>query len=269
MHPDIENLLHLAETDQALARLRAEIAALPRRVGEIEAKLAGINADVDRRRKALKERETMRRKYESDIQALQQKISKYRDQMLAVKTNQEYKALGNEIQYAEQEIRLVEDRILDGMLEVETLEKQLKIDEAEQKRQQAEVEREKNEARARTDQDQRQLTELTSRREALRKAISADTVRHYDRVLKLRGSAVAEARDQYCQACHVMMRPQVFHDVMAGEQVLTCDSCFRLLYYVPSNKPESETKAATAGEAGKGDAGKETVETAAGATEQA
>ena len=235
MHPDLEKLLQLDEIDREIARLRAEIAALPRRVGEIETKLAGINTEIEKGRKALKELETARRKYESDIQSLQQKISKYRDQMLAVKTNQEYKSLGNEIQFAEQEIRLIEDRILEGMLEVENREKQLKGADAEQKRQQADVEKQKSEARARTEQDQKQLAEWLPQRETLRQAVSANLVHHYDRVLKLRGSALAEARDQYCQACHVMLRPQVYNDVMSGQQILTCDSCYRILYFNPAN----------------------------------
>ncbi len=234
MHPDLEKLLQLDATDRELARLRAEIAALPRRVQEIETKLAGVNAEVDKARKALKDIDTARRKYEGEIQSLQQKISKYRDQSLAVKTNQEYRALLDEVAYAEREIRQIEDKILEGMVETETREKSLKAAEAEQKKQQAEVAREKAEAQARTQADQQALAGLLPKREELRKAISPDLVRHYDRVLKLRGTALAEARDQTCVACHVMLRPQVFQDVMADEQVLTCDSCGRILYFAPA-----------------------------------
>ena len=49
----------------------------------------------------MKADESTRRKHESDIQDQQQKISKYRDQSLDVKTNQEYKALMGEIKHAE------------------------------------------------------------------------------------------------------------------------------------------------------------------------
>ncbi len=240
MHPDLEKLLQLDETDREIARLRAEIAALPRRVSEIETKLFGINAEVDQARKALKDIEVARRKYEGDIQTCQQKISKYRDQSLAVKTNQEYKALLDEIAFAEREIRQIEDKILEGMLEAETREKALKAAEAEQRKQQAEVEREKAQAQSRTDEDQKGLAELLPRRETLRSGIGGDTLRHYDRVLKLRGSALSEARDQTCLACHVMLRPQVFQDVMAGEQVLTCDSCDRILYFIPAPPAAAE-----------------------------
>jgi hypothetical protein len=235
MRPDIEQLLRLEETDREIARLRAEVAALPRRVASIETKLAGINADVEKGRRALKEIETVRRKQEADIQSQQQKISKYRDQMLSVKTNQEYRALGNEINFAEQEIRLIEDKILEGMLDTERRERELKSAESAQKLQQAEVEREKAQARARNDEDQKRLGELVPQRDELRQAIDPDLVRHYDRVLKLRGSAMAEVRDQTCLACHVQLRPQVYLDVMMDGQVLNCESCSRILFFNPAS----------------------------------
>jgi hypothetical protein len=237
MHSDIPKLLQLEEIDREIARLRAEVAALPRRVAEIETQLAGIHEGVERNRQALKEIEATRRKREGDIQSLQQKISKYRDQMLAVKTNQEYKALGNEINFAEQEIRLIEDKILEGMIETERHERELKAAEIEQKKQQAEVEKEKSQARARTDEDQKRLNELGPQREALRKEIDPDHVRHYDRVLKLRGSAMGEAREQRCLACHVQLRPQVFLDIITAEEFLICDSCGRILFFIPANNP--------------------------------
>ena len=237
MHVDIQNLLQLEAADREIARLRAEVAALPRLVAGIETKLAGINAELEKARRVLKEIEAARRRYEGDIQSQQQKISKYRDQMLSVKTNQEYKALGSEINFAEQEVRLLEDKILEGMLETESREREVKTAEAAQKSQQAEVEREKSAARARTDEDKQQLEQLGAQRETLRKKIPVDLLRHYDRVLKLRGSVMAEVRDQMCLACHVQIRAQVFQDVMAGEQVLICGSCNRILYYIPVEAP--------------------------------
>jgi predicted nucleic acid-binding Zn-ribbon protein len=240
MHSDLEKLLQLDAIDRELAQLRAEIAALPKRVAEIETKLAGINAEVEKARKAIKDQETARRKQESDIQNLQQKISKYRDQMLSVKTNQEYRALGNEIEFSEQEIRLIEDRILEGMLDLEAREKQLKAVEAERKVQQSAIEKEKAEARTFTEKNEKAVAELLPKREALRKDIGDETLRHYDRVLKVRGTAMAEARDQCCGACHVMLRPQVYNDILIGAQVQICDSCSRILYHSPDEIPASE-----------------------------
>ncbi len=71
----------------------------------IEQKLAGTKAPLEAAKTAVKADEAAKRKYESAIQDLQGKISKYRDQSLAVKTNEQYRALLTEIEFAQQDIR--------------------------------------------------------------------------------------------------------------------------------------------------------------------
>jgi hypothetical protein len=109
---------------------------------------------------------------------------------------------------------------------------------AEQKRQQAEIEREKREARSCTEKDEQALAQLLPAREQMRQGLNAELVRLYDRVLKTRGNPLAEARDQYCKACHVMMRPQVFQDVINAERVrLTGNKIDQKIYRHHSGHP--------------------------------
>jgi predicted nucleic acid-binding Zn-ribbon protein len=236
MNPDLERLIELQRTDAEIQRLEAEIAALPRRVAEIESKLAEARAVVEKAKQAVKANEAGRRKLEGEIQAQQQKISKYRDQSLEVKTNEQYKALLQEINFAEGEIRSCEDKILEFMLDSETQERAIRSAEAELKTQTAAVEKEQAEARARTAEDQRQLAQWSAKRQALRAGIGDAALSHYDRVLKLRHTALAEVREQQCSACHVLLRPQKYVEVCANQQVLTCDSCGRILFYVAASE---------------------------------
>ena len=106
----------------------------------------------------------------------------------------------------------------------------------------AENEKEKEHARQQTAEDEKALAELDTQRQGLRANINDDTLRHYDRVFKLRGSALSAVHeDQMCSVCRVMLRPQVFQDVMRGEETMYCDSCQRILYFVPPPpKPEGE-----------------------------
>jgi predicted nucleic acid-binding Zn-ribbon protein len=266
MTSDLQNLIELQQIDSQIAGLRAEIAALPKHVAEIEAKLAAAKAKVESTLAAAKADEGARRKYESDIQDQQQKISKYRDQSLNVKTNQEYKALMEEIKFAEQKIAASEDKILEIMVAADTRKELLKKAETELKADTAENEREKEEARQRTAIDEKELSELTTRRNALRTSVGEDVLRQYDHVLKVRGSALAPVYDnQLCSACSVMLRPQVFQEVMTNEQFMTCDYCRRILYYVPPPPKSEEAKAAAppAETAAEAEAGSSSAETAA------
>lgn len=249
MHPDVAKLLELDQLNQQIAALNAEIAALPQRVAAIEKKLAGTQAQVESAKAALKQVDANKRKAEGDIQTLQQKISKYRDQSLNVKTNQEYRAINDEIAFAEKEIRRIEDKILDGMVETEARNDELKRAEAELLAERKEIEKEQAEARERTADDQKQLADLTPRRDALRATVDENRVRHYERLLKQRGTAIAAVRDGKCMACFVMLRPQVFNDVRSDENFVVCDSCSRILYYDPPS-PADAAVAAPANSAG-------------------
>jgi hypothetical protein len=235
MNSDLANLVQLQKADAEIARLQAEIASLPKKVAAIEAQLAGSKDRAEKAKASLKADEMARRKFEGDIEALRQKISKYRDQMLNVKTNQEYQALGHEITFAEQNIAKLEDGILETMVDADSKNAELKRAEGDLKAHTAEIEKEKAIAKQRTAEDEKLMSEEKQRREGLRKAIDADILRQYDRVLKFRGSAIAEALEHRCAACQVLLRPQVYNDLRSTEKFITCDSCQRILYYDPAH----------------------------------
>ena len=141
MTSDLQKLIALQTIDLRITALRSEITALPKHVARIEAKLAGSKAKVDSALAAAKVDEARRKKHESDIQDQQQKISKYRDQSLNVKTNQEYRALMEEIKFAEQKIATSEDKILELMVAADDRKASLKVADAELKADTAENDR--------------------------------------------------------------------------------------------------------------------------------
>jgi predicted nucleic acid-binding Zn-ribbon protein len=242
MLPEIQNLIELQRADREILRLKDEIAALPKRMTAIEERLAGTRAGLDKAKAAVKADEASRRKYETAISDAQQKISKYRDQSLEVKTNEQYKALMHEIQFAEQDIQANEDKILELMVNAEAREKEVKAAEAELKAEMAEIEKEKVQARERTAEDEKQMAEWNTKRERARGGVDADVLRQYDRVAKYRGTGISEVRDQKCMACQVMLRPQTYNEVRSDKRV-SCESCQRLLYYDPSHDhPAIETR---------------------------
>jgi uncharacterized protein len=236
MLPDIENLLQLQVTDKEIRRLHDEIAGFPKRVAVIEQKLAGTKAQLEKAQAAIKADEAARRKHESTISDLRGKISKYRDQSLDVKTNDQYKALQHEIQFAEKEIAATEDKILEIMVSADARDREVKAAQAELKAETAEIEKEKNEARERTAEDEKQLAEWRGKRDQLRTGVSEDLLRHYERVSKFRGTGIAEVIGQKCMGCQVMLRPQTYNDVRSGQQTVVCDSCQRILYFNPEHE---------------------------------
>jgi predicted nucleic acid-binding Zn-ribbon protein len=245
MLPDIENLLKLQDADKEIRRLQDEIAEFPKRVAVIEQKLAGTKGQLEKAQAAIKADEAARRKHDTTIADLRGKISKYRDQSLDVKTNDQYKALLHEIQFAEKEIAATEDKILELMLNADARDKEVKAAQAELKAETAEIEKEKADARQRTAEDEKLLSEWRAKRDQMRSGVDADLLRHYERVSKFRGSGISEVRDHKCMACQVMLRPQTYNEVRSGQQTIVCDSCQRVLYFNPAHELSAQAPEAS------------------------
>ena len=119
MNPDIERLIALQKIDSAAQDAERRLASEPERLRELEAKLEtsrhGLAAATERAAENL----TARRLIEKDVAMHQGRLSKFREQGMAVKTNQEYHAIQHEIAFAQTEIRTLEDKILELMLEAD------------------------------------------------------------------------------------------------------------------------------------------------------
>lgn len=234
MLPDLKLVIRLQEVDNRLAELTREIAALPVHIKEIEKKLTSHERKLEVDRAALAANQKERKNCDVNIQTQEQKISKLKDQMLGAKTNEQYRAFQNEIEFCQNEIRKSEDRILELMTESEPLDKNVKAAEIALKTEKAQVEAEKQQARDRTAVDQKAAQELQTERAAIVKDITPATYQRYERVRKgRRGVAVAEAIEGRCSACNMVIRLQFFQDLKKGDQIMSCESCTRILYYNP------------------------------------
>jgi hypothetical protein len=235
-------VIRLQEIDNRLAELAREITALPKHIAEIEKKLVSHERKLDADRAALTANQKERKNSEGDIQTQEQKISKLKDQMLQAKTNDQYRAFQNEIDFCQKEIRRLEDRILELMGESEPLDKNVKAAEVALKTEKIQVEAEKQQTRDQTVVTEKASAELQQERSEIASQISTNTMKLYERVRKgRRGIAVAEVVDGRCSECHMSIRPQFFQDLRRGEQIMSCESCQRILFYNPPQAIEDLT----------------------------
>jgi predicted nucleic acid-binding Zn-ribbon protein len=231
MPPQLATLLEIQAVEQRLREVDAEITALPRRVAEIESKLAGAQKARDQARAAQAGNASERRAVDGEIDTLRAKIAKIRSHSGDVKTNQEYKALLDEIAFAEGQIGKHEERLLEILEEAEGLERQAAAAEQELSRQQAEVARESAAANERTAADRALRAQLAAERERLRAQADERWLRRFDLVLRMRGQALAAVDRAACSGCRVRLRPQFLQEMSAdSERLFVCESCGRILY---------------------------------------
>ncbi|MGH9593002.1 MAG: zinc ribbon domain-containing protein [Bryobacteraceae bacterium] len=234
MHPDTHLVTQLQTLDQRIAALEKEVATLPKHIALIEKTLESHLRRLEADRAALSANQKDRKKLEGDIQLHEQKTSKLKEQMLGAKNNEQYRAFQHEIDFLAKEVRKAEDRILELMSESEPLDANVKKAELALKEEKQVVDGEQKRARERTAADLAQIEQLHQERAAAAAKLPAATLTTYERARKKwHGLAIAEATNGRCAACQIMLRPQYFQDLRKGDQLLTCESCGRILIYNP------------------------------------
>jgi predicted nucleic acid-binding Zn-ribbon protein len=235
MNHELERLLALQRLDSAAQDAHRRVGEEPERLKGFDARLDAVRQRLDSAKSRLADNQNARRAIEKDVAVQQARLSKFRDQLMSVKTNVEYQAMQKEIGFAQAEVKALEDKVLERMLEADELTAAAKQAEAELSREQKAVDADRRTLEAEVKELRAKLDASSNERTALIAALSPETFATFDLVSKRRnGVAMAEARDGVCTICHVRMRPQVFNNVRRNEAIIQCDSCQRILYFTPA-----------------------------------
>jgi hypothetical protein len=238
MLPDLEYLIHLQELDSAAERARRRIADIPASQQSLEARTAARAAELQAVKDRVAATTASRRDVEKEVAGVQTRLSKYKDQLMSVKTNKEYTAMQHEIATAEGLVRSYDDRLLDLMEAAEQEAADLKAAEAAMKAEQAQIARDQQALDQEQTSQEAELQRLSAERAEVVSRISKEAMEIYVRVAHgRRGVALAEARDGLCGVCHVRMRPQAYNQVRRNDSIYQCESCTRILYHVPPAAP--------------------------------
>lgn len=239
MSPDLQRLIDLQRLESAIADAKATITAHPQRLADADAQLASAQSVLDAAKNRLKDNQEARRALEKDVALYQGRLSKFRDQQSAVKTNKEYQALGHEIETAQHDLGGVEEKVIERMVEADAIADDVKKAEAEFAARKKDIEAQKKQLDDELATMDAKLKRATEERAVLLTQIDQRLVSMFEQVARARkGIAVTMAtRDGLCSLCHVRLRPQVFQQVRHNETIVQCDSCQRILYYVPPPPP--------------------------------
>jgi predicted nucleic acid-binding Zn-ribbon protein len=233
MNPTLEKLVRLQRAESDLRRAEAELAEVPRLKSSLEERLAEERGRLDAAREGLAGSQKARRQHEADVQDLRSKCSKYKGQLMEVKTNKEYTAMLHEIETVEREIREREDQILAEMEKAEELSSAVKGAEADFKEAEARHRSEVTALDRRAQSLQEEVGRHSADRDVVAKDIPEDTLSLFHRVARLRGSGVAAVRDGICTVCRMKLRPQMYVDLKRNDDLMQCPACNRILFYEP------------------------------------
>ncbi|MEJ7708548.1 MAG: C4-type zinc ribbon domain-containing protein [Pyrinomonadaceae bacterium] len=247
MKSELQQLIALQKADTKIRTLQAELDAIPQKRAEIEKEFEQrafeFRAVEAKRNEAL----AARARFENEILETKSRSDRAERNLMSSQNQKDYEAAIREIDAAKKQISQFETQVLEQMDLLEQSEKEFKEREPEVETLRAEM----SEKFAAFEQQMKtqgaELGAAREHRDSLLQALPRQMGALYKRLSsRIRdGVAVAEARNNSCTACHMSLRPQVMTQIRRGEDVIVCDNCNRILYYLPREAAPSGSSAAT------------------------
>jgi predicted nucleic acid-binding Zn-ribbon protein len=233
VHPELEQLLILQDRQQKIRQIQAEIETVPLRRKSLETQLAASASAVDTLKQNARQVEVDRKKLELDVGTRTESIARLKTQQYQTRKNDEFQALGHEIERYENEIRKIEDEELELMVQAD----KVKADLAEEEKKASSVK--ESFARQTADLDEKskalqsRLEELTRERADLTGKIDEDLLGLFEGLFKSKGDAAVVAIEHgVCTGCHMKVTSATAAQARAGKEIVSCENCGRILYEV-------------------------------------
>lgn len=240
MLPDLQRLIELQDIESRAAVASKAIAEAPGRIASLDALLQSATASLAAAKQSLTDNQTHRRSIDKDLISAQQRQEKYKEQLMSVKTNDEYRAMQHQIEAVGAEVLQHEERVLVSMMEADEVNAAIKKAESALKAAQSKVAAERGAIENEAKTNQATLAELNAARARLIGALeNKGVIDTFQRIAKVRGTAVARAEGERCTVCQVRLRPAVFAEVRKNDSIVQCDSCNRILYFVAPKAPQA------------------------------
>jgi predicted nucleic acid-binding Zn-ribbon protein len=232
----VESLLILQDRDLKRRGLEAQAKAVPAEIGSVENKIAAEKAAIENARLELKSLEVKKKTLETEIGSTEEKIRLYKTQQLSIRKNDEYQAMGQQIEATQNQINELEGKELEIMYSIDEAKKRFAAAEAELK---ANISGHEARIRMLRERDQSLQAELkTAEAEvaAARQPIGEPRLRQYDRIAVRNMPAVVAIHAGKCGGCHLKVSSEI-ESASRGKTVdpiaplPTCDQCGRIVYW--------------------------------------
>ena len=235
--PAIESLLILQDRDVKRLALEGQLKGVPRDIAAVEAKIAAEKASIEAAKQELRELEVKKKALENEIGSAEGKLAKYRTQQSMVKKNDEYQALGHEIETTEKAIGEFEGQELEIMYLIDEAKKRFVAAEAVLK---GNISGHETRIKILRERDVNVADELKGARGEVATArgpVGERNLRVYDRIAARQMPVVVPLVSlDKCGGCHLKVSGDVISAARGkGTDPLavlpTCDQCGRIVYW--------------------------------------
>lgn len=235
MSPLLEKLLILQAHDRRRLDLEKELKGVPGDIAAVEKRIATERGAIDTAKLEWQRLEARKKDLENEIALAEQKAARYRTQQLEVRKNDEYRALGHEIETTEAQIGALEETELGVLYEIETAKAKFAAAEKELK-----TNISGHEARIRSFRDREVVlnAELGTAKAdvgSARQPLAEPLLRLYDRIAQRHMPVCVPLRGGKCGGCHLKVSSEVESTARGksdvNAQLPTCDQCGRIVWW--------------------------------------
>ncbi len=231
MQAELERLLVLQDRDQKIRQIRAEIGVLPEQKRNLEAQLAASVASLEAAKLRAREVEVQRKSLELDVGTRQGSIARLKTQQYETRKNDEFQAMGHEIERYEKEIQKIEDQELELMEQYDKLKAEIAGEEKTSASAKASVARQMSDLDEKGATLKARLDELATERETLVAGIDEDVAERYERLFASKGDAAIVAVEHgVCTGCHMKVTTQTAVRARSENEIVSCEQCGRILF---------------------------------------
>ena len=227
----IEKLLVLQDRDRKIRALTQETVDIPARKQLIDQRLRNHRDAVAKAHDELKKNAAGIKEVELEIESRKTKTLRLRDQQGQIKTNQEYRAIENEVATLKAQIGEIEENEIVLMEAAEALRTKCAEAEAVLKREQASVDTDSKVLDERLANIKAEIEVVKAEREKLLPDLDPEWLSRYQRIFANKGDvAIVPVESGSCGGCHMRLPPQQVHDSKRATTMVPCSFCGRLLY---------------------------------------
>jgi uncharacterized protein len=228
--PIIEKLLILQDHDLRILKFEKELADIPHRKTAMDSLLDEHRQAVTKAKDAFKGRQADIKQAELEIESAREKIRKFREQQMQLKSNREFRAMEDEIETVEKGIRQIEDRILGIMESVDAAQNVVRQNEGELKGENESIKVEIDRIDQRANDIRAELARVQENRAKLAAEIDPVRLSQFDRLFKnKRDKVLVAVENATCGGCHMKLPPYVCHEARKQTDVVMCGFCGRML----------------------------------------
>ena len=231
--PELEKLLVLQEREQRQMRLSKELGAWPNEMKALEQKRVEVRAGAERKRLEAQSAEVERKKLELEAEAHRSKVARYKIQQFETRKNEEFAALGTEIQREEKEVQEIEDRELDLMALGEKARKEAGEEAVGAKVKEGELNVKEEELKKKRGELEMRLADLIKEIETLASGVEEGLLSKYRRIMmnKKDVAVVPVEHGTNCGGCHMKLTQGSVIAAKSGKAGASCENCGRLLFW--------------------------------------